>query len=97
VIFTEAARAELKAHKNKKWLISYNGTCGDAPALGFYPADGGADSECLKVEHEGVVIMIEKKIVSLFEKWGSVTVDCIDYNGDKPGGKSFLAEFKAAT
>jgi len=94
VVFTEAARAELKNQKNKKWLISYNGTCGDAPALGFYPDDGGSDSKGLLVKQEGAVICIEQKVVALFDEWGSVTVDCTDYNGDKPGGKQFTAEFK---
>ena len=96
IVFTEAAQKELKNQKNKKWLISYNGTCGDAPALGFYPDDGGSDFSGLSVQQTGGVIRIEQKIVDLFDEWGAVTVECTDYNGDKPGGEQFMAEFKKA-
>ena len=96
LIFTSAAKKELKIQKNKKWLISYNGTCSDQPALGFYQDDGTSDSDGLVVQQAGVIIFVEQKIVCLFEEWGAVIVDCTDYNGAKPGGKQFIAAFKKA-
>ncbi len=95
IVFTEAACKELKSQANKKWLISYNGTCGDAPALGFYQDDGEAGSGDLQVQQNGLKIRIEQKLVALSGEWGVITVDCTDYNGDKPGGKQYVAEFKA--
>jgi hypothetical protein len=94
LVITAAAQREFKNQKNKKWLISYNGTCSDMPALGFYQDEGRSDSDGLVVQQAGVVIFIEQKTVSLFEEWGDITVDCTDYNGDKPGGKQFIAAFK---
>jgi len=94
IVLTEAARVELKDQKHKKWRITYNGTCGDAPALGFYQDDGESLAGAVTVQQEGAVIRIEQKILALLDEWGAVTVNCIDYNGDKPGGKQFTAELK---
>lgn len=94
IIFTEAAKTELKQQSNKKWLISYNGTCSGAPALGFFPGDGKEVADGLRVEMEGATIILEKNVANLLEEWGCITLDCIDYNGDAAGGKQFVPEFK---
>lgn len=91
LVLSDAARKAMKTQPKKCWSVTYNGTCSDGPALGFYPEveplSGGVD-----VSQDGFRIYADPKVSELLDKMGPIVVGCTPAGNDY----TFTAEFKNA-
>ena len=77
---TERAAAELKRRAKGgevTWLVTYNGTCAGAPALGFYRAYGDTPEDATAANVRGVELLIENQVADLHGLWGALIIDCL--------------------
>jgi len=72
---TTAARAALEKHQGKAWLISYNGLCSGAPALGLYPAGDDAPTKAVSISAGGSAFIVERRVMRCAAKWGVIYVE----------------------
>jgi len=84
VKLTAAAEAEmtrLAASAPDGWIVTYNGTCAGAPALGIYPAAAHVPPDAVAVEVRGVDLLIEADVAGLRDLWGDLVIDYQRENG----------------
>jgi len=72
---TPAAEAALEKHEGKSWLISHNGLCAGAPALGLYLAGDDAPADAVPVSAGGSAFLVERKVMECVAKWGVIHVE----------------------
>ncbi|NQT86201.1 hypothetical protein HQ560_05510 [bacterium] len=86
ITVSKEAEAEMRERCKRttiRWLVVYNGTCSDAPALGLYARDQDVPHDAIAGRAKGFDFALTRKVADLLDEWGSVIIEChASYNSN---------------